>query len=232
MAQLKKIYCYDKDGYFTHESLAQVGEGIFLPSNATEVAPEMDGLYWYKFDTETNTWSAEKKPTSFEELLGITLDVSDMTSDRIIYLKGWFDNAAQDPGYVVERNDNILTIRETTLEEERARVSRKNDDAYSDTQGKIVIIDEMYVCNNADTRLTLQTAAALIAAGETFTFVDELGISYEINDAVAILSRLSKINTTNAEVWGKYKTQIDAATTKDELKAIEFTDYVTGEDNE
>lgn len=79
--EVKLIQIFDDDGYYCGQRTFQVMKGVFLPKNATEVPlPEGADLQtnFYKFNGET--WVAEKKPTSADELVGVVIKHESQTA--------------------------------------------------------------------------------------------------------------------------------------------------------
>lgn len=77
----KILQKFDDAGYYAGQCTFQVLDGVFAPDNTTDVAlPEGADLNanFYKFDGET--WVAEKKPTSAEELVGVVLKHESQTA--------------------------------------------------------------------------------------------------------------------------------------------------------
>lgn len=112
------IYKYDDAGYLIGATHHQVREGVGLPPKATKVAlPEGADLEtnFYKWDGET--WQAEKKPTSAEELVGIVVSHKSQTPHDQ-EMRALVQKYGTTEGYRIKRGDELEWIVEKIPQEE------------------------------------------------------------------------------------------------------------------
>lgn len=112
------IYRYDDAGYLIGATHHQIREGVGLPPKATKVAlPEGADLEtnFYKWDGEK--WSAEKKPTSAEELVGIVVSHKSQTPHDQ-EMRALVQKYGTTEGYRIKRGDDLEWIIEKIPQEE------------------------------------------------------------------------------------------------------------------
>lgn len=112
------IYEYDGDGYFVGTSHHQVMEGVGLPDRTTRVAlPEDADLQanFYKWNGEK--WTAEKKPKSAEELVGIVVSHKSQTPHDQ-EMRALVQKYGTTEGYRIKRGAELEWIVEKIPQEE------------------------------------------------------------------------------------------------------------------
>lgn len=105
--ETKIIYRYDDLGYFEGDSIFQIGPGIEMPNNTTEVAPPEDADFqanFYRFDG--GVWKPEAKPTKAEDLLGQIVS-HDTKTRHDIELRSLIQKLGRTEGYKIERGDAL-----------------------------------------------------------------------------------------------------------------------------
>ena len=105
----KTVYCYDPEGYFDYEDVAQadpLNEGAFIyPPNSTEETPTFEDGFYPKWDGVK--WVNEKIPTEPSEAIGIVISHSTMTK-RDILMRQVLENITKDSTeYVLKRGDDL-----------------------------------------------------------------------------------------------------------------------------
>ena len=105
----KTVYCYDPNGYFDYEDVAQADpltEGAFIyPPNSTEEAPTFKDGFYPKWDGVK--WVNEKIPTEPSEAIGIVISHSTMTK-RDILMRQVLENITKDSTeYVLKRGEDL-----------------------------------------------------------------------------------------------------------------------------
>ena len=116
--EFEVIYRYDDAGYLIGATHHQIREGVGLPPKATKVAlPEGADLEtnFYKWDGEK--WSAEKKPTSAEELVGIVVSHKSQTPHDQ-EMRALVQKYGTTEGYRIKRGDELEWIVEKIPQEE------------------------------------------------------------------------------------------------------------------
>lgn len=116
--EFEVIYRYDDAGYLIGATHHQIREGVGLPPKATKVAlPEGADLEtnFYKWDGEK--WSAEKKPTSAEELVGIVVSHKSQTPHDQ-EMRALVQKYGTTEGYRIKRGDDLEWIIEKIPQEE------------------------------------------------------------------------------------------------------------------
>lgn len=136
------LFLFDSDGYFIGETRPQpnpVRPGMFFPkANATTIDPEVKDGFWSHWDGQS--WSYEKKPTTPEELVGMTISHTSFTG-RAIELRRIKDELiVPNSGYKQELIDNnwvVSKIPEPTAEEKKEKLAQeirlKRDSMLSET---------------------------------------------------------------------------------------------------
>lgn len=124
---LKDVYAYDADGYLDGTTVWQAIDGEFWPvPDTTDVVPwgsgEQDKTVFYRFIG--GKWTTEKKPTCAEDLVGVVVSHTSMTSHDI-EMRELVKKFAQTEGYRERRGEDlswsIEKIPELTTEEKRAQ---------------------------------------------------------------------------------------------------------------
>jgi hypothetical protein len=103
---LLTYYRYDSNNYYAGTTSVQVVNGSpLVPDDCTDIKPELDDAYWYKFDN--GSWVAEPKPTNASECVGISIKHSD-TSPRASELRVLFEQfTANSDGYRLVRDASL-----------------------------------------------------------------------------------------------------------------------------
>lgn len=82
MELIKPVFCYDSEGFYSSQSLAQRGKDSWIfPPNSTEIAPEIDAEHWARF--VNGKWEQVKKPTTVEECAALTVSHTSNTPHDI-----------------------------------------------------------------------------------------------------------------------------------------------------
>lgn len=124
---LKDAYAYDANGYLDGTTVWQAIDGDFWPvPGTTDVVPwgsgEQDKTVFYRFIG--GKWTTEKKPTCAEDLVGVVVSHTSMTSHDI-EMRELVKEFAQTEGYRERRGEDlswsIEKIPELTQEEKRAQ---------------------------------------------------------------------------------------------------------------
>lgn len=124
---LKDVYAYDADGYLDGTTVWQAIDGEFWPvPDTTDIVPwgagEQDKTVFYRFIG--GKWTTEKKPTCAEDLVGVVVSHTSMTSHDI-EMRELVKKFAQTEGYREKRGEDlswsIEKIPELTPEEKRAQ---------------------------------------------------------------------------------------------------------------
>lgn len=124
---LKDVYAYDADGYLDGTTVWQAIDGEFWPvPDTTDIVPwgagEQDKTVFYRFIG--GKWTTEKKPTCAEDLVGVVVSHTSMTSHDI-EMRELVKKFAQTEGYREKRGEDlswsIEKIPELTQEEKRAQ---------------------------------------------------------------------------------------------------------------
>lgn len=105
----KTVYCYDPQGYFEYEDVAQADpltEGAFIyPPNSTEQAPSFQEGYFPKWDGKE--WINEKIPTDPSEAVGLVVSHTSMTKHDIL-MRQVLENITKDSTeYVLKRGEDL-----------------------------------------------------------------------------------------------------------------------------
>lgn len=202
-------------------------------------APEDDGKHFYKIAADGQSWEAEAIPQTVEECVGITLDHHKQT-ERVHKLREVFEELTrgsttfrlvQDP----ETNARTVeAIPEKTVDEVRTEKLQALDSAFNAwyTDGA-TLKSSLGFEADSDSRAMqdvngLVTAAEAMAAAETaetkLTFMDANNEGHQVGLAELKTLQLEIIQAGNAAYQEKWKLRaaIEAATTKEELDAIEI----------
>lgn len=240
--EIKEIPHVDEDGYFDGmvACMADAKGSLMLGADCYDIAaPEDDGKHFYKLSADKNGWEAEAIPQTAEECVGIVLDHHKQT-ERIHKLRTVFDeltkNSAtyrlvQDP----ETNArSIEKIPEQTVEEARSEKMRALDSAFTSWyEDGATLKSSLGFEADSDSRANqdvngLVTAAEAMAAAETaetkLTFMDANNEGHQVGLAELKTLQLEIIQAGKAAYQEKWKLRaaIEAATTKEELDAIEI----------
>ena len=105
----KTVYCYDPEGYFEYEDVAQADpltEGAFIyPPNSTEEVPSFQDGFYPKWDGAK--WVNEKIPTEPAEAIGPVVSHTSMTKHDIL-MRQVLENITKDSTeYVLKRGDDL-----------------------------------------------------------------------------------------------------------------------------
>ena len=105
----KTVYCYDPEGYFEYEDVAQADpltEGAFIyPPNSTEEVPTFQDGFYPKWDGAK--WVNEKIPTDPAEAVGLVVSHTSMTKHDIL-MRQVLENITKDSTeYVLKRGEDL-----------------------------------------------------------------------------------------------------------------------------
>ena len=240
--EIKEIPHVDEDDYFDGmvSCMADAKGSLMLGADCYDIAaPEDDGKHFFKLSADKNGWVAEAIPQTVEECVGIVLDHHKQT-ERIHKLRTAFDELTknsttyrlvQDP----ETNArSIEKIPEQTVEEARSEKMRALDSAFTSWyEDGATLKSSLGFEADSDSRAMqdvngLVTAAEAMAAAETaetkLTFMDANNEGHQVGLAELKTLQLEIIQAGNAAYQEKWKLRaaIEAATTKEELDAIEI----------
>ena len=105
----KTVYCYDPEGYFEYEDIAQAdplteGSFIYTPNSTEEVPTFQEGFY-PKWDGAK--WVNEKIPTEPAEAIGLVVSHTSMTKHDIL-MRQVLENITKDSTeYVLKRGEDL-----------------------------------------------------------------------------------------------------------------------------
>lgn len=238
--EIKEIPHVDEDGYFDGmvACMADAKGSLMLGADCYDIAaPEDDGKHFFKLSADKNGWVAEAIPQTVEECVGIVLDHHKQT-ERIHKLRTVFDELTknsttyrlvQDP----ETNArSIEKIPEKTVEEVRTEKKRALDSAFASWyEDGATLKSSLGFEADSDSR-AMQDVNGLVTAAEaqaTFAadgliFMDAKNVGHEVTLDQLKTLQLEIIASENAAYQEKWKLRdaIEAATTKEELDAIEI----------
>ena len=96
---MKILFKYDKDGYYSGQCFFQDLEGVFPPSNTTEVplseGADLEGNF---FKWDGNAWVAEAKPSCASDLVGTVISHESQT-DHDIEMRELIQKFGSEGGY-------------------------------------------------------------------------------------------------------------------------------------
>lgn len=235
MTNTKKVYRFDREGYYIGISLAQYdGQDLLLPPDCTEAKPALKDGNWYKWTGKS--WSAVKIPTTCAEAIEQNLTcISNGSGVHNLQVKAVIEAlvATESESYrAVVSSDFVMSIEaipERTFAE--LKEEKLADLTAAGHQFDNRLVNETMAINsslgfkaNADLRSQNNINGLLAAGQEPVAYVDS-------QNAVHSLT-LAQLNTLLAECiengqylyqqkW-TYRAQINACTTKEELEAITF----------
>ncbi len=240
--EIKEIPHVDEDGYFDGmvACMADARGALMLGADCYDIAaPEDDGKHFFKLSADKNGWEAEAIPQTAEECVGIVLDHHKQT-DRVHKLREVFDKLTQGSTtyrLVQDATTNARTVEkipEQTVEEVRTEKMRALDSAFTSWyEDGATLKSSLGFEADSDSRANqdvngLVTAAEAMAAAETaetkLTFMDANNEGHQVGLAELKTLQLEIIQAGNAAYQEKWKLRaaIEAATTKEELDAIEI----------
>ncbi len=124
---MKVAYRFDKNGWLVGECFVQFIPQLNrynVPDDCTMIAPGQDrNAYWYKYDTNSNVWTAHKKPTTAAECVDLgTVDHYAQEPHEAEARALMQSLVKNDSGYKIERGKEDLSwttvkIPEKTAEE-------------------------------------------------------------------------------------------------------------------
>lgn len=232
----------DEDGYWDGPCACMVdanGDLMLGAETYNIAAPEDDGKHFYKLSADKTGWVAEAIPTTAEECVGIVLDHHKQT-DRVHKLREVFDKLTQGSTtyrLVQDATTNARTVEkipEQTVEEVRTEKMRALDSAFTSWyEDGATLKSSLGFEADSDSRANqdvngLVTAAEAMAAAETaetkLTFMDANNEGHQVGLAELKTLQLEILQAGNAAYQEKWKLRaaIEAATTKEELDAIEI----------
>ena len=240
--EIKEIPHVDEDGYFDGmvACMTDAKGSLMLGADCYDIAaPEDDGKHFFKLSADKNGWVAEAIPQTAEECVGIVLEHRSQTK-RVHRLRQIFEDLTkgsttyrihQDP----ETNArSVEPIPEKTLNEARKEKMRALDSAFTSWYNDgATLKSSLGFEADSDSRANqdvngLVTAAEAMAAAETaetkLTFMDANNEGHQVGLAELKTLQLEIIQAGNAAYQEKWKLRaaIEAATTKEELDAIEI----------
>lgn len=238
--EIKEIPHVDEDGYFDGmvACMADAKGSLMLGADCYDIAaPEDDGKHFFKLSADKNGWVAEAIPQTVEECVGIVLDHHKQTK-RIHKLRTAFDELTknsttyrlvQDP----ETNArSIEKIPEQTVEEARSEKMRALDSDFTSWyEDGATLKSSLGFEADSDSR-AMQDVNGLVVAAESSATFSETGLIFmdanneghqvSLEDLKTLqLEIIAAGNAAYQEKW-KLRDAINAATSKDELEAIEI----------
>lgn len=230
----------DEDGYFDGFCACMADEDgeLMLGADTYNIAaPTDDGQHFYKLSADKTSWVAEAIPTTPEEAVGIVLEHRSQTK-RVHRLRQIFEDLTkgsttyrihQDP----ETNArSVEPIPEKTLNEARKEKMRALDSAFTSWYNDgATLKSSLGFEADSDSRANqdvngLVTAAEAQAtfAADGLIFMDAKNVGHEVTLDQLKTLQLEIIASGNAAYQEKWKLRaaIEAATTKEELDAIEI----------
>ena len=238
--EIKEIPHVDEDGYFDGmvACMADAKGSLMLGADCYDIAaPEDDGKHFFKLSADKNGWEAEAIPQTAEECVGIVLDHHKQT-DRVHKLREVFDKLTQGSTtyrLVQDATTNARTVEkipEQTVEEVRTEKKRALDSAFASWyEDGATLKSSLGFEADSDSR-AMQDVNGLVTAAEaqaTFAadgliFMDAKNVGHEVTLDQLKTLQLEIIASGNAAYQEKWKLRdaIEAATTKEELDAIEI----------
>lgn len=238
--EIKEIPHVDEDGYFDGmvACMADAKGSLMLGADCYDIAaPEDDGKHFFKLSADKNGWVAEAIPQTAEECVGIVLDHHKQT-DRVHKLREVFDKLTQGSTtyrLVQDATTNARTVEkipEQTVEEVRTEKMRALDSAFTSWyEDGATLKSSLGFEADSDSRANQDVNGLVTAAEaqETFAadgliFMDAKNVGHEVTLDQLKTLQLEIIASGNAAYQEKWKLRaaIEAATTKEELDAIEI----------
>lgn len=236
--QFKDLPFVDEDGYFEGVCSVQLGDGISLPDNVVETAvPEDTAHYFYKVNAKRDGFDAEKKPTTAAECVACGVVSHESQTERCNELRELFQKLTEgSTEYRVARGDDLSwsveAIPEKTLEEVKAEKTSQLDSAFNAWYNDgATLISSLGFEADSDSR-AMQDVNGLVVAAESSATFSETGLIFmdanneghqvSLEDLKTLqLEIIAAGNAAYQEKW-KLRDAINAATSKDELEAIEI----------
>ncbi|MDO5531435.1 DUF4376 domain-containing protein [Sutterella sp.] len=237
-SSIKELPRLDADGYYDGVVACMTGSDGKLQLAASAVnadPPEQDGLHFYKYDEESNGWTAEAIPTSAAECVGITLPHASRTArvQKLRALFRAFTDGSSTHRLVQDATTLALTVEaipEKTVDELRSEKKAELSRAFStwyDSDATAVSSLGWRIDADSDAKanvdeLVLRLTAA--AEGTTDTFRDADNALQTVTLANAQTMQLEIAEARRAALDHKWElgAAIDAAADAAALEAIEI----------
>lgn len=238
-------FLYDSDKYFTGTLEAEIA-----PENSTTIEPDLQDGYWSKFNFKK--WTNEKIPETTKEIIGLSVPAAPASiNDKdkatphqqilrsiIMRILSSTDDAkaniADGTLTVVEVTDaDKLADAKTAKLEELNTIAHKFDDAL--VCEEMIITSSLCFKANADLRSQNNIAGLINAGVEPVQYCDAENQfhSLTLENLKTLQQECIALGLSLYQQKWVYRNQINAATTIDELKAIEIkfvmSDYSKGE---
>lgn len=236
--KFKDGYQYNDSGYFVGTMLCQIGEGIYLPPNTTYAKPMLNEGYWYKYNSEKDSWDSEKIPTTLEEIKNTTVKFTD-NSEQGMYLRHLMEAVLQEnEDYYLDRSSEDINEQEWSIKKysDEYLYDRELNNKTLELSSKynielntcIVSVDlgddvVLKLSTGNDTMQTLTQALTLVQNNIPFTWIDDDGNSIILEkpeEVIKCIKVITEHNTKATEKWGEYKKSIESAKTVEDLKNI------------
>lgn len=222
---------YGADGYYIGNI-----EADEQPENSTELAPEFDPAYWSRFDGAK--WVNELKPTSAEELVGVSVPaaLADTNASADAYTSHEAElfalmNRYLSDDYVLNKTEDTITFGETPLETYKERKLAELNELSAKYQAWNC--KEMYITSslgfqvNSDqcSQNNMQQLISLLPDDVTTTSFKIYDNSFKSLNRVELNTLLQECLQAGLQLYQVkfgFQAKIAAATTKAELDAIEI----------
>lgn len=234
----KQIPSVDEDGYFEDMTVVQELEGVELPDHCVDIAaPEDTANFFYKLNDDRKGWTAEKKPTTAAECVACGVVSHESQTERCNELRNLFQTLTEgSTEYRVSRGDDLSwfveAIPEKTFEEVKADKTAQLDSAFNAWYNDdATLISSLGFEADSDSR-AMQDVNGLVVAAESSATFSETGLIFMDANNEGHQASLEDLKTLQLEIiaagnaayqekW-KLRDAINAATSKDELEAIEI----------
>lgn len=235
---LKDLPFVDEDGYFEGVCSVQMGDGISLPANVAEAAvPEDTEHFFYKLNATRDGFDAEKKPTTAAECMACGVVSHESQTERCNELRNLFQTLTEgSTEYRVSRGDDLSwfveAIPEKTFEEVKAEKTSQLDSAFNAWYNDdATLISSLGFEADSDSR-AMQDVNGLVVAAESSATFSETGLIFmdanneghqvSLEDLKTLQLEIIAAGTAAYQEKWKLRDAINAATSKDELEAIEI----------
>jgi hypothetical protein len=209
MANTKEVYLFDDNYFYNGVSQAQLDPVAYemgrvewlMPPRSVDIAPaERDGFF-SKWNSENSSWDFVKKPESLDDLAGLDISHTDMSSHghELREIMRNLQAADTDRLYSVVLDDNtkqwiVEKLPEPTEEELAAKALQEAKSERASAVSKIVVeVDGMEFDGDEDAQTRMgRTISAAVALGEDLTTTTRIWVLADNTVAAVTVAQLAK----------------------------------------
>ena len=134
MMEIKQIYAFDAEGFFSGIVDFQVGDGIYKPDDCTETPPPSTAVTENFYQWDGNKWKTVPKPKTAEELEGIVISHKSMTPHDLEMRRLMLELTTGSKTHRYVRGDDLSHMVVKITDEEKDAETAEKDLAAFDSE--------------------------------------------------------------------------------------------------